>query len=154
MSDTLTLDPLLYVQEAVRDHLIKDPKFQELQDSIILADRGTVLDGLDQLVAKLGVAIIIEPTEADIQYSGNNIILNFDESSPISITVWESVTTNRSPAGTRRRASELAIQIAKQFRPGQTPAAPVTIRKARLASDSNNRCIYTLVAVGRFTIAS
>jgi hypothetical protein len=151
--DVKNNDPLRWIQEEIRDFLLKDSWFGALTANILLADRGTILETLDIEIAKLGLAIIIEPTEADLQYSGSSIIVNFEEASPMSVIVWENVLSNRSNTGTGRRASEVAIRIAKQFRPGQTPDAPCVFRKARLSSDSNGKCIYTLAGVGRFTIA-
>lgn len=152
-TDTKNLDPLRWVQEEILAHMIKNPSFGAISANILLADQGNIVDTLDVQIAKLGLAIIVEPTFADLQYSGSNIVINFDQTHPLTVTVWESVLSNRSATGTGRRASEVAIQIVKQFRPGQTPAAPCTFVKARLESDSNGRCIYTLLGVGRITIA-
>jgi len=151
--DTKNLDPLLWIQQEIRDHLIKDSYFGALGKNILLADRGTIIETLDVEIAKLGLAVIVEPTLADLQYSGSNLVINFDAAQPLTVIVWENVLSNRSATGTGRRASEVAIKIVKQFRPGQTPAAPCTFVKARLESDSNGRCIYTLQGVGRITIA-
>lgn len=151
MSDAQkSTDPIRWMQETVRDWLNRDSYFGT--HTIVLADRGDVMEASQALVGKTGLAIIVEPTQADISYSGSNIVLSFDEQNPCTIVVWESVLTNRSSAGTGRRASEVAMRIIKQFRPGQTPAAPCTFTKAALASDSNGQCIYTLTGKGKIAV--
>lgn len=152
--ETFQTDPLRWIQEELKAWIMRDPWFLPLEKNILLADQGDILDNIAVDVAKLSFAIIIEPTEADLLYSGDQITCSFDESNPLTLTVWENVWTNRSATGSRRRASEVAIKLARHFRPGQTPAAPCVIRKARLMSDSNGKCIYTCIGVGRFTLAS
>lgn len=150
--ETKALDPLRWIQEQIRDHLIATPGFAGLNKNILIADQGSILETIDVAVGKIGLAIIIEPTLTHFHYSGNSIVLVFDDEHPLTITVFESVVTNRGPAGTRRRASEIAVAIVKAFRPGQTPSPPCVFTKAVLQADSQGKCVYTLSGVTRIAL--
>jgi hypothetical protein len=140
-----TTDPLLYIQEAIAAWLQSQSYFADLP--IFLADQGNVLENLKINLAKLGLAIVIEPTTPTFGYSGTVIQMD----TPVAITVWETVLTNRGATGSRKRASEVVIQIVRAFKP-QTPAAPCVIVDAQLKRDSAGECVYTLTAKKKFAL--
>jgi hypothetical protein len=132
------------MQEEIEGVLVKTPWFSSLSDCIIVADKGDALNSLSMLLSKTGLAIVIEPIATSVSYSGSEIVLTWDDANPIMITVFEDVNANRnSPDGKKKRASEVAVQIIKAFKPS-VPATPCCFTKAVLQSDSDGKCVYSL----------
>lgn len=140
-----TTDPLLYVQEAVADWLAGIQYFQGIR--ILKADQGNVLEQLEEIAAKTGLCIIIEPATPEFSYAGSTISMDC----PVRIIVWESVTANRGAMGTRKHASAVAIEIVRALKP-QSPAAPVVVTSAELTRDSGDACVYTLSTRRKMTV--
>jgi len=144
--DTQTTDPLLYIQGSLQDWLKARPYFASIP--VLLADQGNIIESIKVAVAKTGLCIIIEPTIPTFGYSGPSITMDV----PCAITVWESVIVNRGAAGTRKRASEVVIEIVKALKPQQTPAPPAVVADAQLKRDSGGECVYTLTAKRKFAL--
>jgi hypothetical protein len=143
--ETQTTDPLLYIQESIAAWLQARPYFTGI--SILIADQGNIIEEIKTTLAKLGICIVIEPTTPTFGYAGAAVQMDV----PVAITVWESVIANRSPTGTRKRASEVVVEIVRAFKP-QTPAAPCVIADAQLKRDSGGECVYTLNAKKKFAL--
>lgn len=141
---TETTDPFLDCQEQAAAWIKARPYFAGIP--VLIADQGNVLESITANLAKLGLCIIVEPSEPAFGYAGTKINVEI----PVVFTVWENVLLNRGPAGTRKRASAVAMELARAFRP-QTPAAPCVVTDAQLRRDSGGECVYTLTARRRFS---
>lgn len=141
---TETTDPFLDCQEQAAAWIKARPWFAGIP--VVTADQGNVLEAITANLSKLGLCIIVEPSEPAFSYAGTRINVDL----PIVLTVWENVLFNRGSTGTRKRASAVAMELVRAFRP-QTPAAPCVVTEAQLRRDSGGECVYTVTARRRFT---
>jgi hypothetical protein len=139
-------DPLYYIQGSLAEYLQALPYFSGIP--ILIADQGNIVENIKTAIGKIGLCIIIEPTTPTFSYSGASIVVDV----PCAITVWELVITNRGGSGSRKRASEVVIEIVKALKPHQTPAPPAVVADAQLKRDSGGECVYTLTAKRKFAL--